>query len=118
MILARRSSVVKDQLANQKVGNRSGIAPKGRSSNAQQRPARRDRESNVSWSDRLRRLLGYVPIALKISLSLMIVVLVFLGYRAAASASFFQVRSIETGGVSRASNESIISTVRHDVSQT
>jgi len=109
---------MKDQLPTQKVGNRSGIAAKGRSSNAQQRPARRDRESNVGWSDRLRHLLGYVPVALKISLTLLIGVLVFMGYRAAASASFFQVKNVETRGVARSSNESIVATVRRDVSQT
>jgi cell division septal protein FtsQ len=109
---------VKDQLPTQKVGNRSGIAGKARASNAQQRPARRDRESNVSWGGRARHLLGYVPAALKISLALVIAVLVFMAYRAAASASFFQVKNVETRGVSRSSNESIMATVRHDVSQT
>ena len=77
-ILARRSSDVKDQLPTQKVGNRSGIAGKARASNAQQRPARRDRESNVSWGGRARHLLGYVPAALKISLTLLIAGLVFM----------------------------------------
>ena len=109
---------MKDQLPTQKVGNRSGIAGKGRASNAQQRPARRDRESNVSGGGRARRLLGYVPAALKISLTLFIAGLVFMAYRAAASASFFQVRNVETRGVSRSSNESIMATVRRDVSQT
>jgi len=109
---------VKDQLPTQKVGNRSGISAKSRSGNGQQRPVRRDRESNVSWSDRTRRVLAYVPAALKISLVLFIAVLVFMGYRAAASASFFQVKNIETRGISRSSNESIVATVRHEVSQT
>ncbi len=69
-------------------------------------------------SARFRSLLGYVPIALKISLLIAIVVLAFLGYRAAAAASFFQVRTVETKGVSRASNESIRETVRRDVAKT
>jgi cell division septal protein FtsQ len=106
---------VKDQLTTQKVGNRSGIAVKSRSGNVQ-RPARR--ESNVTRADRLRRLLGYVPVALKVSLAVFIAVLVFMGYRAAASASFFQIKTVETRGVSRASNESIVATVRRDISQT
>src|SRR5215470_14733403 len=117
MIVARRSSNVKDQLATQKVGNRSGIAVKSRSSNVQ-RPARRDRDSKLNWTGRLRYLLGYVPVALKITMALVIAILVFMGYRAAASASFFQVKNVETRGVSRSSNESIIATVRHDVGQT
>ena len=109
---------MKDQLPTQKVGNRSGIAGKARASNAQQRLARRDRESNVSRGGRARHLLGYVPAALKIGLTLLIAGLVFMAYRAAASASFFQVKNVETRGVSRSSNESIIATVRRDVSQT
>jgi cell division septal protein FtsQ len=109
---------VKDQLPTQKVGNRSGIAGKSRASNAQQRPARRERESNVSWGGRARHLLGYVPAALKIGLTVLIAGLVFMAYRAAASANFFQVKNVETRGVLRSSNESIIATVRRDVSQT
>src|SRR5215510_13136928 len=117
MIVSRRSSNVKDQLATQKVGNRSGMSVKGRSNNAQ-RPARRDREANLNWAGRLRHLLAYVPTALKIIMVLAIAVLVLLGYRAAASASFFQIKNVETRGLSRASNESIVATVRRDVSQT
>lgn len=109
---------MRDQVAVQKVGNRSGISSKGRSANAAQRPVRRDRESGLNLPARLRYLLGYVPAALKIGLALLIVSLVFLGYRAAASASFFQVRSIETRGISRASKESVIAAVRHDVGLT
>jgi len=109
---------VKDQVLTQKVGNRSGISGKSRSSSAQQRPVRRDRDSGLTVSARLRSLLGYVPAALKVSLVVVIVVLVFLGYRAAASASFFQIKKIETRGVTRASNESIMSTVRRDVAAT
>jgi cell division septal protein FtsQ len=109
---------VKEQVVTQKVGNRSGLPGKSRSSNAQQRPVRRDRDSNITMAARLRNLLGYVPAALKISLAVMIAALAFLGYRAAASASFFQIKKIETRGISRASNESIMATVRRDVAAT
>jgi cell division protein FtsQ len=47
-----------------------------------------------------------------------IVLIAFVGYRAAASTSFFQVRTIETRGVSRASVDEIKNAVRHDVSET
>lgn len=107
---------MKEQVVAQKVGNRSGL--KSRSANAQQRPVRRDRDNNITMAARLRSLLGYVPAALKISLAVVIAALVFLGYRAAASASFFQIKRIETRGISRASNESIAATVRRDVAAT
>lgn len=109
---------MREQVINQKVGNRSGIGSKGRSANTSQRPVRRDRESGLTISARVRNLLGYVPIALKVSLVIVIAILGFLGYRAAAAASFFQVRTVETRGVSRASNDTIRETVRRDVAQT
>jgi len=93
------------------------MSGKSRSSSAQQRPVRR-RDSGMTMSARLRSLLGYVPAALKVSLVVIIAVLVFLGYRAAASASFFQIKKIETRGLTRASNEAIITTVRRDVAST
>ena len=108
---------MREQVISQKVGNRSGIAGKGRSSSAQ-RPARRGRETGVSVAVRLRNLLAYVPVALKAGLLLVMAVLVFMGYRAAASASFFQVKNIEMRGVSRASSESIRAAIRQDVGET
>jgi cell division protein FtsQ len=47
-----------------------------------------------------------------------IALIAFVGYRAAASASFFQVRTIEARGASRASVEDIKSVVRRDVGET
>jgi len=102
----------------QKVGNRSGIGAKNRAGNSGQRPARRGRESGESIGVRLRRLLAFAPIALKVGTFVAIAALVFLGYRAAASASFFQVQHIETRGASRASNQAIEAVVRHSVGPT
>jgi cell division septal protein FtsQ len=62
--------------------------------------------------------LGYVPSVLKVGLAIAIGVLVFLGYRAAASASFFQLQNIEARGVARASMEAVQATVRSEVSKT
>lgn len=92
------------------------MTSKNRSAAAAQRPVRRD--SGASVVGRLRQVINYVPSILKIGLVLTIAVLVFLGYRAAASASFFQVKNIQTRGISRASNESIIGTVRSDLTET
>src|SRR4030095_2590365 len=103
---------------SQKVGNRSGMSGKGRSSSTGQRPARRTRDANEGVRVRFKSLFGYVPVALKVGLTIAIGVLVFLGYRAAASASFFQLRTVETRGLSRASNEEIETVVRRDVAET
>lgn len=104
---------MRDQVVAQKVGNRSGI---GKSkSGVGQRPAKR---GSNEFTARLRSLLTYVPLALRIGVAAIIVLIAFVGYRAAASASFFQVRTVETRGASRASVEDIKNAVRHDVSET
>lgn len=105
---------MREQVVGQKVGNRSGIG-KGRSA-VGQRPAKRG--SNETIAARLKSLLGYVPLALRIGVIAIIALIAFVGYRAAASASFFQVRTIETRGASRASVEEIKGVVRRDVGQT
>ena len=105
---------MREQVVAQKVGNRSGIG-KGRSG-VGQRPAKR--ATNETIAARLKSLLGYVPLALRIGVIAIIALIAFVGYRAAASASFFQVRTVETRGSSRASVEDIKNVVRRDVSET
>jgi cell division protein FtsQ len=105
---------LRDPVVAQKVGNRSGMG-KGRSATGQ-RPARRAPAESVGV--RLKSLLGYVPLALRIGVFAIIGLIAFVGYRAAASASFFQLRTIETKGAARASVEEIQTAVRRDVSQT
>lgn len=105
---------MRDPIIVQKVGNRSGIG-KGRSA-VGQRPAKRG--ANESIGARLRSLLTYVPLALRIGVIAIIALIAFVGYRAAASASFFQVRTIEMRGASRASVDDIKNVVRRDVSET
>jgi len=107
---------LRDQIVPQKVGNRTGIG-KGKSG-AGQRPARRDRDPNESIATRLRSLLGYVPLALRISVIAIICLIGLVGYRAAASADFFQVRKVETRGATRASVDEIKAAVLRGVSQT
>lgn len=105
---------MRETIVAQRVGNRSGI---GKSkSGVGQRPAKRG--SNESIAARLRSLLAYVPLALRIGVFAIIALIAFVGYRAAASASFFQVRTIETRGASRASIDDIKNVVRRDVSET
>ncbi len=105
---------MRDPVAVQKVGNRSGIN-KGRSG-VGQHPARRAPAASVGA--RLRSLLAYVPLALRIGVIAIILLIAFVGYRAAASASFFQIRRIETKGTARASIDEIQTVVRRDVGQT
>jgi len=105
---------LREQVVAQKVGNRTGIG-KGRSA-VGQRPAKRG--SNEPIGVRLKSLLAYVPLALRIGVIAIIALIAFVAYRAAASASFFQVRAIETRGASRASVEDIKSVVRRDVGET
>ena len=105
---------MRESIVTQKVGNRSGI---GKSkSGAGQRPAKRG--SNEDITARLRSLVTYVPLALRIGVAAIIALIGFVGYRAAASASFFQVRTVETRGASRASVDDIKNAVRRDVSET
>ena len=105
---------MREPIGAQKVGNRSGIG-KGRAA-VGQRPSKRG--ANETIGARLKSLLGYVPLALRIGVIAVIGLIAFVGYRAAASASFFQVRTIETRGAARASVEDIKNVVRHDVNQT
>jgi cell division protein FtsQ len=105
---------MREQVVAQKVGNRSGIG-KSRSG-AGQRPAKRG--GGESIAARFKSVLGYVPLALRIGVIAIIGLIAFVGYRAAASASFFQIRTIETRGLSRASADEIKNTVRRDVNET
>lgn len=91
---------------------------KGRSGEVQ-RPARRDRGSAASRAKSgWRRVLSYLPLVGKIGLVVSVGVLIFAGYRAAASASFFQARGIDVGGTSRASADEIRAIVRRGVGET
>jgi cell division septal protein FtsQ len=67
---------------------------------------------------RLKSLLAYVPLALRIGVIAMICMIAFVAYRAAASASFFEVRTVETKGAARASIKDIQAAVRRDVAET
>ena len=107
---------MREQVIPQKVGNRTGIAKS--KSGIGQRPARRDREPGQSIAVRLRSLLGYGPLALRIAAIAIIGLVGLVGYRAAASADFFKVRKVETKGAVRASSEDIKATVLRDVTET
>lgn len=84
-----------------------------------QRPARRGNATGRrvrSFSP--RALFGYVPSALKVILAILAVVTLIVGYRVAASASLFEVQSIDVTGTSRTSAEEIEGLTRRAVART
>jgi cell division protein FtsQ len=86
-----------------------------------QRPARRERGASAANSragSLSRRVLSYFPLAGKVLLAVVTGLLIFAGYRAAASASFFQARSIEVNATSRASAKEIRTVVQRAVAET
>jgi len=104
---------LREQLTSQKVGNRSGLSGKGRTATSQ-RPAKRGR-TGESGARRRRVLLSYIPLALKLVLVATCGVLLFAGYRAAASASLFQLRKVEIQGTAKSSAEAVEMVVRRNV---
>jgi cell division septal protein FtsQ len=107
---------LREQVVAQKVGNRTGMG-KGKSA-VGQRPAKRDREPGETIAARLRSLVTYIPLALRIGVAAIIALVGLVGYQAAASADFFKVRKVETRGAVRASSEEIKAAVLRDVGET
>jgi cell division protein FtsQ len=95
----------------------SAQASKASAGGIVQRPARRGRGGAARARDAgaLRTALAYLPLAGKTLLAIMTGLLIFAGYRAAASASFFQARSIEVNTTTRASADEIKAVVRRAV---
>jgi cell division septal protein FtsQ len=84
-----------------------------------QRPARRgNSRAGAPRTFSPRTLFAYVPSALKVILLILTLVTLIVGYRVAASASLFQVRSIDVVGTSRTSAEEIESLTRRAVART
>ena len=108
---------MREQVAAQRVGDRGGLYGKRRSGAMVQRPARRGGSSGETLGERLRSITRYVPLVMKLVLAIAAGVLIFTGYRAAASASFFQVRSVDVRGTSRASSAEIQAMVRRQAGQ-
>ena len=108
---------MREQVIAHKVGARSGIGGQRRSGAAVQRPTRRE-SGGEALGARLRAMLGYVPAILKLALAIVVGILIFAGYRAAASASFFQVRTVEVQGASRVSADEVQAIVRKEVEKT
>jgi cell division protein FtsQ len=101
---------------------RGASAGKGRGGAIVQKPARRDRSSSGGGSrarsnGALRKALVYLPIFGKLLLAALAIALLFAGYRAAASASFFQARNIDINQTAHASQDEIKNVVRRATEQ-
>lgn len=96
-------------------GSRRAAAP---ARGVVQRPARRGNSGARARTFSVRALFGYVPSALKIILGILVIATLIVGYRAAASASLFQVRTIDVVGTQRTSAEEIESLTRRAVMRT
>jgi cell division protein FtsQ len=83
-----------------------------------QKPARRDGSARREFHFSPRALFAFVPKALKIVVAILIVIAAIVGYRAAASASMFEVKTIDVTGTSRTSPEEIQSLTRRALSTT
>lgn len=106
---------MREQVIAQKVGGRVGMGNK-RSGGMPQRPAARGgRTTPKNLTDRMRAVAGYLPFFGKIAVAVILGLLLFAGYRAAASATFFQVRQIEVKGNSRVSSDQVQQVVRHEL---
>ena len=110
---------MREQVITPRAG-RGAAAGRGRAGEIVQRPARRERASSASRakSQGWRKALAYLPLAGKLAAAVTLGVLLFAGYRAAASASFFQVRNLDVSGAARASLDEIRAVVKKDVGQT
>lgn len=100
-------------------GARSAAGGKGRAGEIVQRPAKRGGASaSRAHAGGWHKVLAYLPLAGKITLAVIIGLLLFAGYRAAASASFFQARNVDVSGTRRVSADEVRAIVHKGVAQT
>ncbi len=102
---------MKEQVIASRAPRRSASSAKG----IAQRPLRRNGKAE-STRFSLRALAAYVPTALKIAFGILALIGLAIGYRAASSASLFQVRTVDVVGTSRTSPQEVEGLVRRRVS--
>ena len=106
---------MKEQVIASRGPRRAGTQQKG----FVQKPARRDGSPSArtpSFSP--RALIAYVPKALKFVIALVLLIVVIVGYRMAASAALFQVQAIDVSGTSRTSADEIQGLTRRALART
>jgi cell division septal protein FtsQ len=109
---------MREQVITPRAGRGAAGANKARAGELAQRPAKRGASAARAKASGWQKALVYLPLAGKITLAVIAGVLLFAGYRAAASASFFQARTVDVSGASRASADEIRAVVRERVAQT
>ena len=109
---------MKEQVITPRAGRQAAGRP---ASKGQQPSARRARPQQQTLKrakgGALQAALAYFPLAIKIVLAVTLGWLAFVGYRTAASASFFQVRNVDVQGAARASREEIKAAVLRSAPQ-
>ena len=79
---------------------------------AAQRPARKGGRGVAGGESAWRTALRFLPLALKVTACAAVGLVLFLGYRAASSASFFRLTTVEVEGASRTSPDEVKAIVR------
>ena len=99
---------MREQVITPRAGRGGAAHPKGRgtpSGQAAQRPA--SKAARGAGKGRVRVALRFAPLAARLLLAVCAGLVVFAAYRAAASASFFRLKTVEVEGASRASRDEI-----------
>jgi cell division septal protein FtsQ len=99
---------VREQVITPRAGRDAGTQAKGRGAAAApsaQRPA--SKGARAKGKGRAGSVRRFAPLAARVLLAVCAGLLVFAAYRAAASASFFQLKRVEVEGTSRASRDDI-----------
>ena len=109
---------MREQVVTPRASARNSASGKARAGGITQRPARRERGTGGARVGVLHKVLGLMPLIARVMLAAAAGVLIFAGYRAAASASFFQARSVDVSGASRASTDEIKGVVRRSTAHT
>ena len=104
---------MREQVIASRGGRRNPVPAKG----FVQRPRRRDnREAASKFSP--RAMFGYLPLALKFVLAALVAITIVVGYRVAASAALFQIRSVDISGAARVPADEIEAVTRKAVIRT
>src|SRR5437868_15157709 len=86
-----RETIMKEQVIAPRGVRRAAHQQKGFA----QKPARRDGSARREFTFSPRALFAYVPKALKVGLAILILIAAVVGYRVAASATLFEVKTID-----------------------
>jgi len=100
---------VREQVVIPRGGRAGAAGSKSRKVSASQRPAARKGRPSAGGGQGFawKTALSYAPLAMKLVLAVALGLIAFVGYRTAASASFFKVKSVDVEGASRSSRDDI-----------